>query len=65
MCVCVCVCVCACVRACVRVCVGLTVSLVKSKSMVVGAGADVGLLSPIPIGDGFIDVVEDFQYLGT
>ena len=29
--------------------------------MVVGAGADVGLLSPIPIGDGFIDVVEDFQ----
>ena len=44
---------------------GLTVSLVKSKGMVVGAGADVGLLSPIPVGDGFIDVVEDFQYLGS
>ena len=44
---------------------GLTVSLVKSKGMVVGTGEDVSLLSPIPIGDGFIDVVEDFQYLGS
>ena len=41
---------------------GLTVSLVKSKGMVVGTGS---LLSPIPVGDGFIDVVEDFQYLGS
>ena len=44
---------------------GLTVSLVKSKGMVVGTGADVSLLSPIPVGDGFIDAVEDFQYLGS
>ena len=44
---------------------GLTVSLVKSKGMVVGTGADISLLSPIPVGDGFIDVVEDFQYLGS
>ena len=46
---------------------GLTVSLVKSKGMVVGTGADVifSLLSPIPVEDGFIDVVEDFQYLGS
>ena len=42
---------------------GLTVSLVKSKGMVVGTGADVSLLSSIPVGDGFIDFVEDFQYL--
>ena len=37
----------------------------KSKGMVVGTGADASLLSPIPVGDGFIDVVEDFQYLGS
>ena len=43
---------------------GLTVSLVKSKGKVVGTGADVSLLSPIPVGDAFIDLVEDFQYLG-
>ena len=55
---------------------GLTVSLVKSKGMVVGTGAALrySLLSPILVGDGFIDVVEDledlvvvedFQYLGS
>ena len=44
---------------------GLTVSLVKSKGMVVGTGADASLLSHIPVGDGFIDLAEDFQYLGS
>ena len=44
---------------------GLTVSLVKSKTMVVGTRGDISLLSPIPVGDGFIDLLEDFQYLGS
>ena len=44
---------------------GLTVSLVKSKGVVVGAGADASMLSPVPAGDGFIDLMEDFQYLGS
>ena len=39
---------------------GLTVSLVKSKTMVVGNGADAHDLSFVPAGDGFIDLVEDF-----
>ena len=44
---------------------GLTVNFVKSKGMVVGNGTDVRGLSPVPPGDGFIDLVEDFQYLGN
>ena len=44
---------------------GLTVSLVKSKGMVVSNGADAHGLSPVPAGDSFIDLVEDFQYLGS
>ena len=30
-----------------------------------GNGADAHGLSPVPAGDGFIDLVEDFQYLGS
>ena len=30
-----------------------------------GSGADAHRLSPVPSGDGFIDLVEDFQYLGS
>ena len=33
--------------------------------MVVGSGADAHGLSSVPAGDGFIDLVEDFQYLGS
>ena len=44
---------------------GLKVNLVKSKGMVVGNGTDAHGLSPVPAGDGFIDLVEDFQYLGS
>ena len=31
--------------------------------MVVGNGVDVHWLSPVPIEDGFIDFMENFQYL--
>ena len=30
-----------------------------------GTGADTHRLSPVPAGDCFIDLVEDFQYLGN
>ena len=42
---------------------GLTVRLVKSKGMVVGTDGNTHRLFPVPDGYGFIDFVEDFQYL--
>ena len=44
---------------------GLIVSLKKSKGMAVGDGADAYGLSPVPAGDGFISLVQDFHYLGS
>ena len=43
----------------------LAINLVKSKGIVVGTGADAHGLSPVPAGGGFIDLMEDFQYLGS
>jgi len=44
---------------------GLTVSLIKSKGMVSGIGADTSVLAPITVEGGVIDLVEQFQYLGS
>ena len=35
------------------------------EGMVVDTSADTSMLSPVPVGDSFIDLVEDFQYLGS
>ena len=43
----------------------LAINLVKSKGIVVGTGADAHGLSPVPAGGGFIDLMEDFRYLGS
>ena len=43
----------------------LAINLVKSKGIVVGTGADAHGLSPVPAGGDFIDLMEDFQYLGS
>ena len=42
---------------------GLTVSLVKSKGIVTGIGADTSLLAPISVEGGVIELVGSFQYL--
>ena len=44
---------------------GLTVSLVKSKGMVTGIEMDSAVSSPLTIEGGVIDIVENFQYLGS
>ena len=44
---------------------GLTVSLVKSKGMVAGIGADTSVLAPISVEGGVMELVESFQYLGS
>ena len=44
---------------------GLTVSLIKSKGMVAGIGADTLVLAPILVEGGVMELVESFQYLGS
>ena len=44
---------------------GLTVSLVKSKGMVAGIGADTLVLALISVEGGVMELVESFQYLGS
>lgn len=45
--------------------VGWTVRLMKSKEIVVGTSVNTSMLSLVPVGDGFTDLVEDFQFLGS
>ena len=44
---------------------GLTVSLIKSKGMVAGIGADTSVLAPLTVEGGEVGLVEQFQYLGS
>ena len=44
---------------------GLKVNLVNLKGMIVDPRVDAHRLSPVTSGDGFIDMVENFQYLGS
>ena len=44
---------------------GLTVSLIKSKGMVAGIGADTLVLAPLTVEGGEVGLVEQFQYLGS
>ena len=43
----------------------MTVSLIKSKGMVAGIGADTSVLAPITVEGGEVGLVEQFQYLGS
>ena len=44
---------------------GLTVSLIKSKGMAAGIGADTSVLAPLTVEGGEVGLVEQFQYLGS